>query len=78
MYAEKEGDVHGHHQEIAMASIDDAHYSKDQRHPDPKQAVEAAQENAARQHLDQDREWTFLHSLYARARLNGNLELSRR
>jgi Putative transposase len=22
--------------------------------------------------------WTFLHSLYARARLNGNLELSRR
>ena len=26
---------------------------------------------------DVTRFWTFLHSLYARARLNGNLELSR-
>ena len=53
---EHEGDVHGHHHELAVGEVDDLHHAHDDGHADAEQRVEAAEQEALDQGLEKDLE----------------------
>jgi len=54
------GDIHGHHHQLAVSQVNDAHNTHNQRHPDTNETVNTPYKDPGDYRLKEDGHLTFL------------------